>query len=107
MLYEMLAGARPARGEDAQQIAAFTLAGKVIRLNEMNPSVPAGLADVVHRAMAASPGDRFGSAVEMRDALLPFCGSLSLSLAARLAATPSPVRVVPPTWPPDEATART
>jgi serine/threonine-protein kinase len=107
MLYEMLAGARPARGEDALQIAAFTLAGKVIRLNEMNPSVPAGLADVVHRAMAASPGDRFGSAVEMRDALLPFCGSLSLSLAARLAATPSPVRVVPPTWPPDDAPART
>jgi serine/threonine-protein kinase len=95
MLYEMLAGTRPARGEDALQIAAFTLAGKVIRLNEMNPSVPAGLADVVHRAMAASPDQRFGSAVEMRDALLPFCGLLRLSLAALLAATPSPVRVVP------------
>ena len=107
MLYEMLAGRRPAQGEDALQIAAFTLAGKVVRLNEMNPSVPTGVADVVHRAMAASPSDRYASAVEMRDALLPFCGSLSLSLAGRLAATPSTGGGVAPTWPPDEAPART
>jgi serine/threonine-protein kinase len=101
MLYEMLAGTRPAHGESAQQIAAFILGAKVTRLSKTNPSVSEGLADVVHRAMAPSPADRFRSAAELRDALLPFCGSLSL--AGRLAATPSDGGGgVAPTWPPDE-----
>jgi len=101
MLYEMLAGTRPAHGEDAQQIAAYILGSKVTRLSKTNPSVSEGLADVVHHAMAPSSADRFRSAAELRDALLPFCGSLSL--AGRLAATPSDVGGgVAPTWPPDE-----
>jgi serine/threonine-protein kinase len=103
MLYEMLAGARPAQGEDAVQIAAFTMAGKVKRLNEMNSAVPEALANVVHRAMAPSAAERYASATDLRDALVPYCGSLSL--AGRLAATPSPPSLgggVAPTWPPDE-----
>jgi serine/threonine-protein kinase len=100
MLYEMLAGVRPAQGEDAVQIAAFTIAGKVKRLNQMNTAVPEALAAVVHKAMAPSAAERFASATELRDALLPYCGTLSL--AGRLAATPSPGGGVAPTWPPDE-----
>jgi serine/threonine protein kinase len=98
ILYEMLAGKRPAPGDDAVQIAAFILSKKVTRLSEANPSVPEGLADVVHRAMAPSATDRFGSAAELRNALVPFSGSMSL--AGRLAATPG-VAVVAPTWPPE------
>jgi serine/threonine-protein kinase len=100
MLYEMLAGARPAQGDDAVQIAAFTMAGKVKRLNEMNTAVSEALATVVHRAMAPSAAERYASATDLRDALVPYCGSLSL--AGRLAATPSPGGGVAPTWPPDE-----
>jgi serine/threonine-protein kinase len=100
MLYEMLAGVRPAQGEDAVQIAAFTMAGKVKRLNQVNSAVPEPLAAIVHKAMAPSAADRFASATELRDALLPYCGTLSL--AGRLAATPSPGGGVAPTWPPDE-----
>jgi hypothetical protein len=100
MLYEMLAGTRPAQGEDAQQIAAFTIAGKVKPLNQANTTVPEGLAKIVHRAMAPTATARFGSATELRDALVPYCGSLSL--AGRLAATPSSGGGVAPTWPPDE-----
>jgi serine/threonine-protein kinase len=100
MLYEMLAGARAAQGEDAQQIAAFTIAGNVKPLNQANTTVPEGLAKIVHRAMAPSATERFGSATELRDALVPYCGSLSL--AGRLAATPSSGGGVAPTWPPDE-----
>ena len=68
------------------------------------------LAAIVHRAMAPSPSARFGSAATLRDALLPYCGSLSM--AGRLAATPlgetpAPGGGVAPTWPPDdEAGAR-
>jgi serine/threonine-protein kinase len=101
MLYEMLAGTRPAQGDDAQQIATYIVAGKVVRLDQLNPAVSAGLADVVHRAMSPSPAERIASVTDLRDALLPYCGSLSF--AGRLAATPAPSSGgVAPTWPPDE-----
>ena len=109
MLYEMLAGTRPAHGEDAQQIAAFILSGRVARLNSVNASVPEALANVVHRAMAPDPAERFASAVELRNALLPH--ARSLSFAGRLAATPPPgeaaSRGVAPTWPPDAGPPKT
>jgi serine/threonine-protein kinase len=98
MLYEMLAGVRPTQGEDAQQIAAFLLAGKVIPLHTKNPEVPEGVSQAVQRAMAAKPEDRFASAPELRAALLPYVGALSL--AGQLAATPSPSGGVAPTLPP-------
>ena len=88
MLYEMLAGERPAHGDDAQEIAAFILAGKVPQLHQVDPSVPEGLARVVDRALAANPEQRWASAAELRDALRPYCGVLSL--AGQLAATPPP-----------------
>jgi serine/threonine-protein kinase len=100
MLYEMLAGQRPAHGDDAQQIATYIVQGKVVRLNQLNTAVPERLADVVHRAMSPSPTERIASVTDLRDALLPFCGSLSF--AGRLAATPAPGGGVAPTWPPDE-----
>src|SRR6266511_3705575 len=59
MLYEMVAGARAVQGDDAQQIAAVVMARKVTRLDEREPSIPKGLADVVHRAMAPVPTERF------------------------------------------------
>ncbi len=109
MLYEMLAGSRPAHGEDAQQIAAFILSGKVARLNRVNTSVPEALADVIHRAMSPAPSDRFATATDLRDALLPYCRSLSF--AGRLAATPPPVAATPggvaPTWPPEAGPPKT
>ncbi len=98
MLYEMVAGARAVQGDDAQQIAAVVMARKVTRLDEREPSIPKGLADVVHRAMAPVPTERFASAEDLRNALVPFCGRLSL--AGRLAATPAPSGV-PPTLPPE------
>jgi serine/threonine-protein kinase len=88
MLYEMLAGTRPTQGDDAQQIAAFIMTNKVVPLHQINPAVSEGLAQVVHRAMAAAPEERFASAADLRSALLPFCGNLSLE--GRLAATPAP-----------------
>jgi len=99
MLYEMLAGVRPAQGDDAQQIAAFIMGGKVPQLHHVNSAVSEGLAQVVHRAMAANPEERFPTAAELRNALLPHCGNLSL--AGRLAANPSPGGGVAPTLPPE------
>jgi serine/threonine-protein kinase len=99
MLYEMLAGTRPTQGDDAQQIAAFIMSNKVTPLDQINPAILPGLAQVIHRAMSANPEERFASAADLRSALLPYCGNLSLE--GRLAATPAPGGGVAPTLPPE------
>ena len=96
ILYEMLTGERPAYGDDAPAIVAQVALGKVKPLREHEPTLPEGLAKVVHRAIAADRENRFGSAQELRLALAPFAGALSH--AGRLAATPAPV-----TGPPNDS----
>jgi serine/threonine protein kinase len=69
MLYEMLAGSRPATGDDARIVALKVERGEVRPLVHAAPGVPPDLAGLVHRAMAPRPELRFGSAHEMRTAL--------------------------------------
>jgi tRNA A-37 threonylcarbamoyl transferase component Bud32 len=99
MLYEMLSGQRPTPGNDPQQIAAMVLGRQVPYLRSVAPTVPDTIAQITHRAMAPAPTDRWGSAEQLRDALTPFCGALSV--AGRLAATPAPSAAALP--PPDPA----
>jgi eukaryotic-like serine/threonine-protein kinase len=126
IIYEMLTGERPAYGDDAPQIIAQVAAGNVKRINEHDPTLPEGLADVVHKAIAADKSERFPGVIEMRVALAPFAGQLSHAgrLAASLAASippppsekrpadtvdaaPLPERksAVPATLPPDDDSA--
>ncbi len=99
MLYEMLCGKRPAYGDDTAAIIAEVAQGRVPRVDQLDPAIPRALADVVHKAMAPIPGDRFATALDMRMALAPLSGELSH--AGRLAATPAPgtVRGLPDTDP--------
>jgi len=72
MLYEMIAGVRPVRGdggEDARVIALRVERGEVVPLVQAAPTVPREIAGLVHRAMAARPEMRFPSAAAMRAAL--------------------------------------
>jgi eukaryotic-like serine/threonine-protein kinase len=89
MLFEMLAGCRPADGEDADVIVAAVQAGRVRRLAEVIPGLPEGLVALVERAMAPNREDRFESAAAMRLTLAQFAGQLSH--AGRLAATAEPL----------------
>ncbi len=93
ILYEMLTGERPAYGDDAPQIIAQVAQGKVKRITEHDPSIPDGLATVIHNAIAPDRDQRYASAMDMRLALAPFAGQLSH--AGRLAATPAPASVIP------------
>jgi serine/threonine-protein kinase len=69
MLYEMLAGQRPATGDDARIVALKIERGEVTPLVHVAPEVPQKLAGLVHRAMAPRPEMRFATATEMRLAL--------------------------------------
>ncbi len=93
MLFEMLAGCRPADGEDADVIVAAVEGGRVRRLNDVAPGLAPGLVALVERATRPNREERFESASAMRLALAQFAGQLSH--AGRLAATAEPLTPLP------------
>ena len=85
ILYEMIAGARPVRGdsgEDARVIALKVERGEVVPLVQAAPETPRELAGLVHRAMAARPEMRFATATEMRLALVSMLTSKRAATSA-------------------------
>jgi serine/threonine-protein kinase len=68
MLYECLAGRRPFDGTDSQVIAGL-LTSRSCDPRVRAPGVPPRLAEVVVKATAQNPADRFATAGEMRLAL--------------------------------------
>jgi len=78
-LYEMLVGAPPRDLSKDRDPLAVILGGRSVPIEERDPSLPAPLVEVVHRALADDPNERFGNAREFRDAL---SAALSSELAA-------------------------
>ena len=77
LLYEMLAGQRPFRGETARDTVAAILTQEPAKLPEI---VPPGIQQVVSRCLAKRPDERFASA---HDLLLALQGASSSDEAAR------------------------
>jgi serine/threonine-protein kinase len=69
VLYEMLAGRPPYTGATPQAVLAKSLTEEVAPLPTLRPGVPAPVASVVAKAMAREPADRYGSGVELEQAL--------------------------------------
>ena len=92
--FEMLAGRRPVDVDDPRVMAARIVSGNVPKLIELVSTVSPGLSDVVARALAGHPENRYASAGEMRGAILPFF-TVSAN-AAGVGAYPSLVAVTPP-----------
>ncbi len=69
VLYEALAGEVPYPGPTIQAITARKLSQPVPSLRVVRGTVSAGLEEVVSRALARVPADRFGSGRELADAL--------------------------------------
>lgn len=93
MLFEMLAGVRPADGDDADVIIAAVEAGRVRKLQDLVPGLPPALVALVERATQPDREQRFESAAAMRLTLGQFAGQLSH--AGRLAATAEPLAPLP------------
>jgi serine/threonine-protein kinase len=84
VLYEMLAGEPPFTGPNAQAISARRLVDPVPSLRVVRDTVPAEVQQVVERALAKAPADRFVSAEEFAQALTgPFSASSEKSPRAR------------------------
>lgn len=70
LLYEMLAGRPPFKGESAVSVAYQHVSEAVVAPSEFEPSISAELDAVVLQALAKSREDRFQSAEEFREHLL-------------------------------------
>ncbi len=66
LLYEMLVGKPPFDGDNPVQIALQHVTGTIIPPMDIDPKIPPSLSDVVMKATAKSPSDRYASAKEMK-----------------------------------------
>jgi eukaryotic-like serine/threonine-protein kinase len=69
LLFELLAGRRPFTGTDVFTTAMATLNEPTPRLADIAPRVPRSVSDLVERAMARAPEDRFPSAAALAAAI--------------------------------------
>ena len=69
VLYELIAGRRPFGGKSQTSLIASILKEEPPPLNELEPTVPAGLAGVVQTCLERDPEKRWQSAREVRHAL--------------------------------------
>jgi serine/threonine protein kinase len=94
ILYELLSGAMPFRGENVGEVLAAILEQPPAPLALYRASLPAGLVGVVMRCLAREPSKRFADLADLADALLPFGSAPSPSITrirttmAALAARP-------------------
>jgi len=65
MMFEMLTGERPVRGESAEEILAARSAGRLRRFAEIDVPVPRWLRQVVERCLEADPARRYQDAAAL------------------------------------------
>ncbi len=69
ILFECLTGRKAFIAADAEQKRLLILQGAVPSLREVSPDLPLGLDQVIHKACAVRPEDRYQSSGELLDAL--------------------------------------
>lgn len=108
MLYELLTGRLPFRGDNPVQVLYRHVSDLPTRPRELNQSIPIELEAVILRALAKIPSERFPDARSMRDAL---SGKTTVATPISRAETvrPEPQRFTQPTTPasPSSLTRRT
>jgi serine/threonine-protein kinase len=75
-LYEFLTGESPHTFPSGRDPLLVLMEDPPVPLHERCPAIPEGLCELVHRALARKPAERFPSAAALLDALLPHAGRL-------------------------------
>ncbi len=70
MLFELLTGTLPFKGDNAVEIAFKQIKDDIPSVREINPSIPQSIENIVLKATAKNPKNRYASAKEMHDDLL-------------------------------------
>ena len=69
LLYRLVSGYYPIEAKDPDELRARQARGERVPLARRRRGLPRDLVRVIERALSPSPGDRFGTASAMRDAL--------------------------------------
>jgi eukaryotic-like serine/threonine-protein kinase len=72
VMFEMIVGERPFQAEDTLALLGMHRAAPIPRIEDRVPGgteLPDGLQDVIEKAMAKSPEDRYQSAIELAEAI--------------------------------------
>ena len=69
VLYEMIAGRLPFKGEHDAAVAYSIVHEDPEEVASLRPGVPEAIAEIAHRALAKKPADRFATAQELLDTL--------------------------------------
>jgi len=92
VMYEMLTGRKPFEADTPIAVAMKRLSEDPPGVRSVRPDVPVAMAQVVDRALARDPAQRFSSATEMREALI----GVAVAQTSRPVATdPTPTDVLP------------
>jgi eukaryotic-like serine/threonine-protein kinase len=86
LLYEMLTGTWPFRGKTSVEVRYAVLHDTPVRLSEVRQDVPARLQEVLDRALAKKPEQRYQRVSELRDELRAFLRAAASGPAAAGAA---------------------
>ncbi|MEZ4441227.1 MAG: serine/threonine-protein kinase [Polyangiaceae bacterium] len=91
ILYEALTGKLPFDARSSMEYIQLHVTKPPIPLDERLPgkTFPPGLGDVIAKALAKSPDDRYATATEFAEAMRPFAPSTPASAASLPAPTPS------------------
>ena len=95
ILYEMLAGRAPFKGETAVSVAYQHVSEAVIPPSAHNPEISAELDTVVLRALAKDRNERFQSAEEFRENLLAASTGSPATIESPLAAVTGSIEAAP------------
>jgi serine/threonine-protein kinase len=98
ILYELLSGRTPYTSETGEftELLFKIFTQEVDPLGSLRPELPPGLVAAVHKALAREREQRFGSALEMAEALFPYADHRSSTVIARIQST-ARGSMVPPT----------
>ena len=72
VMYEMATGKRPFEGTSPINVALQHINGEAIMPSLLNNSIAAGFEQIIMKAMAQDPEDRYKSAVELQNAIVQF-----------------------------------
>ncbi len=70
MMYELLTGNVPFRGDNAVEIALKHMKDKIPSVRKQDPSIPQSVENIILKATAKNPRNRYDSAKEMHEDLL-------------------------------------
>lgn len=84
VLFELIAGRTPFRGESMAELCAAVLTRPATPLSSLRPEVPQAVEVAVQRCLSKDPSQRFTSAAELARALAPFGTPLSRTSCMRI-----------------------